>query len=232
MVQKITTNNYLSDCGVIAMCRIKGENMELKPFKRESVMPLPVAFISTKSKDGIRNIAPYGCVMPVLRPLDLICVATAKKRDTLDNIRETGEFVINLASADFADKVIPTAKFIPADQDEFEFAGLEEKSSKNISAPGIEGCYAWMECELFKLYEESSYILIMGKVVHLEVADEVYGEDGLCNVSKARPLMMMGADNGMHFCTVEEIGKFEPFGAMFPKGNDPLAKMYKENHSA
>nr|WP_321498686.1 flavin reductase family protein [uncultured Methanolobus sp.] len=206
--------------------------MELKPFKRESVMPLPVAFISTVSKDGIRNIAPYGCIMPVLRPLDLICIATAKRRDTLDNIRETGEFVVNLAGADFADKVIPTAKAIPADQDEFELACLEEKSSKKISAPGIKGCYAWMECELFKLYEESNYILIMGKVVHLEVADEVYGKDGLCNVVKARPLMMMGADNGMHFCTVEEIGKFEQFGAMFPEGKDPLVNMYRENKSA
>jgi flavin reductase (DIM6/NTAB) family NADH-FMN oxidoreductase RutF len=207
------------------------KTMELKPFKRESVMPLPVAFISTVSKEGVRNIAPYGCVMPVLRPLDLICIATAKRRDTLDNIRETGEFVVNLAGADFADKVIPTAKAIPADQDEFEFAGLEEKPSKKISAPGIKGSYAWMECELFKLYEEASYILIMGKVVHLEVEDEVYDETGLCNVDKARPLMMMGADDGMHFCTVEELGKFEPFSAMFPQGKDPLAKMYRENDS-
>lgn len=202
--------------------------MELKPFKRESVMPLPVAFISTISKDGIRNIAPYGCIMPVLRPLDLICIATAKRRDTLDNIKDTGEFVVNLAGEDFADMVIPTAKAIPADQDEFEFAGLEEKKSKNIRVPGIKGCYAWMECELFRLYEETSYTLIMGKVVHLEVADEVYGHEGLCNVNKARPLMMMGADAGMHFCTVEEIGKFEPFAAMFSEGEDPLAGMYKE----
>ncbi|SFM27381.1 flavin reductase family protein [Methanolobus profundi] len=205
--------------------------MELKPFKRESVMPLPVAFISTMSKDGIRNIAPYGCIMPVLRPLDLICIATAKRRDTLDNIRDTGEFVVNLAGDEFADKVIPTARAFPADEDEFEIAGLEEKPSKRIRAPGIKGCYAWMECELFKMYEETNYILIMGKVVHLEVADEVYGKDGLCNVNKARPLMMMGADKGMHFCTVEELGKFEPFGAMFPKGKDPLAKMYEENSS-
>ncbi|WP_370572564.1 flavin reductase family protein [Methanomethylovorans sp.] len=203
--------------------------MELKPFKRESVMPLPVTFISTVSKSGVRNIAPYGCVMPVLRPLDLVCVATAKRRDTLDNIRETGEFVINLPGEDLSDKVIPTAKTIPADADEFEFAGLEPRPSKKVKAPGIEGCYAWMECELVKLYEETNYILIMGKVVHLEVADDVYEQNGHCNLKKARPLMMMGSDTGMHFCTIEELEKFEPFGAMFSNGKDPLAKMYTKD---
>jgi flavin reductase (DIM6/NTAB) family NADH-FMN oxidoreductase RutF len=195
--------------------------MELKPFKRESVMPLPVTFISTISKDGIRNIAPYGCVMPVLRPLDLVCVATAKRRDTFDNIRDTGEFVINLPGKDLADKVIPTARPIPAHADEFEFAGLEERPSTKVKAPGIKGCYAWMECELSRLYEESSYILIMGKVVHLE-------PDGHCNPAKADPLMMLGSDSGMHFCTIEDLDMFEPFSAMFPEGKDPLAKMYKK----
>ncbi|MGD8387721.1 MAG: flavin reductase [Desulfobacteraceae bacterium] len=74
--------------------------MLLKPFMRESLFPLPVTFISTISTDGIRNIAPYSCIMPVLRPLDLICLASAFKRDTLKNIRDTREFVVNLAGAD------------------------------------------------------------------------------------------------------------------------------------
>jgi hypothetical protein len=84
--------------------------------------------------------------MPVLRPLDLICLASAKRRDTLVNIRETREFVVNLAGTDLADKVIPTAKYSPPEIDEFIEAKLEEKPSAIIKAPGIAGCYAWMEC--------------------------------------------------------------------------------------
>lgn len=202
--------------------------MELKPFKRESLIPMPVAFISTISKSGVRNIAPYSCVMAVLRPFDLICVASAKRRDTLDNIRDTGEFVINMPGVDMADKVMPTAYFLPSEADEFEYAGLEEKPSKLVKAPGIKGCYAWMECKLAKFYEEPQYVLIMGHVVRLEVDDRIYGTGGRWDVKKARPLMMIGSDAGMHFCTVEEIGRFEPFGAMFPDGKDPLAKMYVE----
>ncbi len=201
--------------------------MIFKPFMREGFMPLPVAFISSISKNGIRNIAPYSCIMPVLRPLDLICLASAKRRDTLVNIRETGDFVVNLAGTDLADKVVPTAKFSPPEADEFKEAGLEEKPSALIKAPGIAGCYAWVECGLFKAYEESDYVLIMGKVLRLEVDDKFLRPDGTLDVAKTKPLMMIGSKKGMHFCTVADIERFEPFGAMFPNGKDPLAAKYE-----
>jgi len=200
----------------------------LKPFKRESVIPLPVTFISTMSEGGIRNIAPYGCVMPVLRPLDLVCIATAKWRDTLDNIRATGEFVINMAGTDLIPAVIPSARFSPPEADEFELAGLEEKPSVVVKPPGIKGCYAWMECTLDKLFEEERYILIMGKVVHLEIDDAACRPDGSLDVETAQPLFMTGSNAAMHYCTVTDTGKSDSFGAMFPDRKDPLEKMYKE----
>ncbi len=201
--------------------------MIFKPFMREGFMPLPVAFISSISKNGIRNIAPYSCIMPVLRPLDLICLASAKRRDTLVNIRETREFVVNFAGTDLADKVVPTARFSPPEADEFKEANLEEKPSSLIKAPGIAGCYAWMECELFKEYEEPDYVLVMGKVVRLEVDDQYLTSDGTLDLGRVKPLMMIGSKKGMHFCTVADTERFEPFGAMFPNGKDPLAAKYE-----
>lgn len=201
--------------------------MIFKPFMREGFIPLPVAFISSISKDGVRNIAPYSCIMPVLRPLDLICLASASRRDTLANIRDTGQFVVNMVGTDFSDKVIPTARFSPPEADEFELAGLAEKPSETIRAPGIAGSYAWMECELFQSYQESGYVLVMGKVLRLEVADGVLTDQGDLDVSKARPLMMTGSRKGMNFCTVADIDCFEPFGAMFPDRKDPLEEKYR-----
>lgn len=200
--------------------------MQFKPFMREGFMPLPVAFVSSISTDGVRNIAPYSCIMPVLRPLDLICLASASKRDTLTNIRATEEFVVNLVGANFAEKVIPTAKYSPPQEDEFLLADLDEKPSETIRAPGIAGSYAWMECKLYKEYIEPDYILIMGKVLRLEVADEVLTSDGNLDIQKARPLMMTGSRGGMHFSTVIDIDHYESFGAMFPDGKDPLKQAY------
>ena len=198
----------------------------LKPFKREGLMPLPVTFISTISAGGVRNIAPWSCVMPVLRPLDLIALASAPRRDTLDNIRETGEFVVNLAGTDLADKVLPTARYSKPEEDEFALAGLEEKPSVEIKAPGIAGCYAWMECRLHKAYQEESHVLLLGRVVRLEADDRFMTAEGSLDIAKARPLMMTGSNKGMHFCTLADLDRHEPFGAMFPDGRDPLADKY------
>lgn len=200
--------------------------MILKPFMREGVFPLPVTFISTAGSDGIRNIAPYSCIMPVLRPLDLVCAASAKKRDTLRNIRETGQFVINLAGVNMVDKVIPTARRTPPEVDEFVEAGLEEKPSVSIKPPGIAGCYAWMECERVKDYEEDDFVLILGRVLRLEVDDGVLNADGSLNVEKAMPLMMTGSRKGMNFCTTKDLAHHEPYSSMFPDGKDPLAGLY------
>jgi len=197
----------------------------LKPFLREGLMPLPVTFISTISSDGVRNIAPWSCVMPVLRPLDLIALASAKKRDTLRNILETGEFVVNLAGAELAGKVIPTARYSDPEEDEFLLAGLEEKPSSMVKAPGIAGCYAWMECRLFRTYEEENHVLLLGRVLRLEADDRVMTGEGALDLTKARPLMMTGSRKGIHFCVPADLGRHEPFEAMFPDGKDPLAKM-------
>jgi flavin reductase (DIM6/NTAB) family NADH-FMN oxidoreductase RutF len=201
--------------------------MIFKPFLRESFMPLPVAFISTVSRDGIRNIAPYSCIMPVLRPLDLICLASAWKRDTLNNIKETEQFVVNLAGESLADKVIPTARPEPPEVDEFESAGLNVKPSELIVPPGLAGAYAWMECRLHMTYEEDNYILVLGKVLRLEVADEFLTADEALDIAKAKPLIMTGSRKGMHFSTLADTGHYQPFGAMFSNGKDPLSEKYR-----
>lgn len=166
--------------------------------------------------------------MPILRPLDLICPASAHKRDTLKNIRDTGEFVVNLARTDAVDKVIPTAKHTPPEVDEFSLAGIEEKPSELIKAPGMAGCYGWIECCLHKLYEEEKYVLVMGQALRVEVADDALAADGSLDPDKARPLMMTGLKKGMSFCTLRTMNRFEPFSAMFADGRDPLAKKYED----
>lgn len=191
--------------------------MLFEPFLRSAVMPLPVAFISTLSHSGIRNIAPYSSIMPVLRPLDLICLASAKKRDTLANIRDNEEFVVNMAGAALADKVMPLARYSPHDSDEFAEAGITEKPSGLICAPGMEGAYAWMECSLHEEYEESEYVLIIGKVLRLEADDNALTPEGCLDVEKARPLVMTSAENGMHFSQVTDMNPLAYFETMSPE---------------
>lgn len=138
-----------------------------------------------------------------------------------------------MPSIDLVDKVISTAMHVPFDVDEFNLADLKERPSKKVKVPGIEGCYGWMECKLHNIYEEKyngfPYLLIIGKVIHLETDDDLYNhKSGSWDLEKAKPLMMTGSDMGMHFCTIKDINKFEPYGAMFKDGKDPLSRMYKK----
>lgn len=165
--------------------------MILEPDKRSQVIPLPVVLISTISKDGIRNAAPWSCVMPILRPLDLVVIASWLKRDTLDNIRQTGEFVINVTPVEMANEVMICAQNFAPEVDEFEMAGLKAKPSSKVKPPGIEGSLAWMECALEEEILRDKYTLIIGKVVHLEVDDTIINERGEVDLERARQLSKM-----------------------------------------
>jgi len=162
--------------------------MILEPDKRSQVLPLPVVLISTISKDGIRNAAPWSCIMPIQRPLDLVIIASWLKRDTLDNIRQTGEFVINVPPAGMEDAVMICARSFQPEVDEFEMAGLKARPSNRIKPPGIEGCLAWMECVLHEEILRDRFSLIIGKVVHLEADDSTVNDKGEIDLSKARQL--------------------------------------------
>ena len=144
--------------------------------------PVPVYLISTVSKDGIFNIAPYGMVMPVsYKPL-VYCIATSKKRDTYRNICDTGDFVLNAPSADLLRQVNQTADTVPPEVDEFELAGLTPIDSEKVSAPRIEECKSHLECKVVWMKEataaKSGYaterVIITAKVVALSIDSDIY----------------------------------------------------------
>lgn len=111
--------------------------------------------------------------------------------------------------------------------DEFLVAGLDEKPSEIVRAPGIAGCYGWMECGLEKEFDESRYVLIVGRVLRLEIGDEFLRPDGSLDIARTQPLLMTGGKKGMHFATLSDLNRFEPFSAMFPDKKDPVAHKYE-----
>ncbi|WP_214020121.1 flavin reductase family protein [Methanoculleus sp.] len=189
--------------------------MQLPPHNRENVLPLPVVLISTVSKTGIRNAAPWGNITPILRPLDEIVLASWLRRDTLDNIRETGEFVVNVPPATMIEEVMICARNFPPEIDEFEEAGLTPRPSTTVAPPGIEGSVAWMECRLVEEITREKYALVIGKVVHLEMNDRHVTGEGDMDFGAARPLCMVCGNNGIRFTYPVDAGRFAPYSEMF-----------------
>jgi len=188
--------------------------MILKPNQRGQIMPLPVVLISTISKEGVHNAAPWSCVTPVLRPLDEILIASWLKRDTLVNIRQTGEFVINVPPAGMEEAVMICAKNFPPEVDELEKAGLVPRKSVAVKPPGIEGCLAWAECVVEEEIARDKFVLIIGKVVHLEADDRFFSEAEGMDYERAMPLCSMGGPNGMQFVRPVSTGKGDKYASM------------------
>ncbi|MCL6559738.1 MAG: flavin reductase family protein [Firmicutes bacterium] len=182
--------------------------------KREHIMPLPVVLISTVSGDGVRNVAPWSNITPVLRPLDEIVIASWIKRDTLNNIRETGEFVINVPTVQMVEAVMICSKNFPPEVDEFIEAGLEPCPSRMVGAPGVAGCLARAECRLVEEICRKEYSLVIGRVVHLEADDNFFSEAGEMDFERAGPLSVMLGDKGMWFTRPVFTGRYARYTEM------------------
>jgi flavin reductase (DIM6/NTAB) family NADH-FMN oxidoreductase RutF len=194
--------------------------MILKPNQREQILPLPVVLISTVSAKGVRNAAPWSNFTPILRPLEEVVLASWLKRDTLENIRQTGEFVVNVPPAGMEDAVMITARNYPPEVDEFQEAGLKPKPSAKVKPPGIEGCLAWAECVLQEEIAREKFVLIIGKVVHLEADDRFFNSQGVMDFKKAKPLGVMLGHAGLHFTHPVSTGRYAEYREMFlPQAN-------------
>jgi flavin reductase (DIM6/NTAB) family NADH-FMN oxidoreductase RutF len=153
--------------------------MELKPEMFKKFLPLPVTVITTIDSSGIANAAPYGCVMPILRPFDLIAIASApaQMRHTLQYIRENKEFVVNVIGRPKFKQSMQTAGDYPAGVNELEKAGLESVPSRTVKPPRIKNAIGWIEATLSEELIRDKYSLVIGRVLHSEIND-MYIKDG------------------------------------------------------
>jgi len=178
--------------------------MKLKSEEFKIFFPLPVTLITTVDSNGIYNGAPYSCVMPILRPSNFIALASALSRDTLRNIRETREFVVNVVGRPAFREAMLCAKGYPPGVNEMEAVGLETVPSITVSPPRMKDSLGWIESVLEREVVGENYSVVIGKVLYAEVND-AYFENGKLIED---PLMMLMP----HFRTLgERIAKGEEF---------------------
>ena len=156
-----------------------------------SIVPRPIAFVSTLSKSGIRNLAPFSYFNGVCANPPTIMFAPARRgysgdtKDTLNNIRETEEFVVNIVSEDFSEQMVACSTDFDPEVDEFDVSGLTPVSSNMVAPPRVEESRVSFECHLNQIVEigdgsAGSGFVVIGTVVLFHVDDSVY-EDGRIN---------------------------------------------------
>ena len=166
-----------------------------------AVVPRPIAFVSTVSREGVRNLAPFSFFTAVSANPPVICFCPVRRpglapyKDTLSNIVATGEFVVNIVSEEFASKMNETSAEFPPEVDEFEASGLKPVPSDLVRPPRVAESHVQMECKLYLTIEigelPGSGNLVLGEVVRFDV-DDAYFDDFKIDPGKLRPIGRMG----------------------------------------
>ena len=163
-----------------------------------SIVPRPIAFVSTISKDGNNNVAPFSYFNGVCSNPPTVMFAPArrgwdgKEKDTLKNIRDNNEFVINMVSESFAEKMVKCSTDFDPNIDEFEISGLTPESSNKVLPPRVKESKISLECKLDQIIEigsgeAGSGFVVIGTVVLFHIDDDIY-ENGRILLDKLEPL--------------------------------------------
>ena len=167
----------------------------------EILSPRCTVLISTQDKEGRPNAAPFSFIAPVSSNPPLVLFAAAPPRHTLANVRETGEFVLNIMPEQLLDSLWVCSKAFPKGVNEIRESGLTERKSAIVKVPGIEECVGWIECRMEFEREAGDHILVVGKVVNVECKDEFFRQ-GQFDVPRAKPVMHIG---GRRFAIAERM---------------------------
>jgi len=171
------------------------------------VAPRPIGWISSQSAEGAVNLAPFShfAIVSTAPPVILFSCNTPADRaekDTLANVRATGEFVFNLATYDLREFVNKTSTPAPHGVCEFDLAGLEKASSVNVKPPRVLASPANLECTLLRIVTiepelpgETPSNVVFGRVVGLHMRDEFVTATGRFDTAKAQPLTRLGGIN-------------------------------------
>ncbi|MGE4239415.1 flavin reductase family protein [Ramlibacter sp.] len=170
------------------------------------VAPRPIGWMSTLSAAGEVNLAPFSffnaiCVTTPMLMFACNPPADRATKDTLRNVRETGEFVYNLVAYDLRDRMNRTSAPLPTGQDEFEFAGLRKAPSQVVRPPRVADAPANIECRVVQIVDldpdatgKTVSTVIIGRVVGVHVRREFLDEKGRFDSKAANPLLRLGGE--------------------------------------
>lgn len=182
------------------------------PFK-SCVAPRPIAWVSSIHPDGTVNLAPYSFFNALCSDPPMVMIAFngyhqhGGEKDTLYNIKASGEFVVNMVPLALKDAMNDTTANVAHEVDEFELAGLASEASELVKPPRVKQAPIHLECEFFEEIELPCSLpgsinrAIIGSVLGVHIRDEVL-VDGLVDLSLIKPLARLGY---MQYTAVDEL---------------------------
>jgi flavin reductase (DIM6/NTAB) family NADH-FMN oxidoreductase RutF len=162
------------------------------------VAPRPIGWISSRSADGVLNLAPYSFFNAFNYRPPIVGFCSVGRKDSLNNIEQTGEFVWNLATRSLADAMNRSSAPAPASVDEFTLAGLTAVPSRLINVPRVGESPVTFECRCTQIVRLKSAAgtdidswLVLGEAVGIHIARTLL-KDGIFDTAAAEPILRGG----------------------------------------
>lgn len=175
-----------------------------------TVTPRPIAWVSTCSRDGVSNLAPFSffqiiCDKPPTFMVNIALKDDGQPKDTLRNIEETGELVIQLVSAVQGEMMNLSSASLGEEVSEFDYAGIESVPSKLIKPLRVQAAPVSYECRLAQIIpypsENPRWYTVYAEVLLAHIDDQVLDENGRLDSLK---LDVLGRLAGNSFCYTRE----------------------------
>lgn len=174
-----------------------GHGLAHDPFNA-LVAPRPIGWISSRSRDGVLNLAPYSFFNAFNYKPPLVGFASVGYKDSVRNIEETGEFGWNLATRPLAEAMNQSCAAVGPEVDEFQLAGLTPEPSRVIGVPRVKETPVSFECRLSQILRltgadgtETDTWMVFGEVVGVHIARHLL-KDGVYQTADAEPILRGG----------------------------------------
>lgn len=184
-------------------------SLEIYKILTGSILPRPIAWVSTCDAVGNLNLAPFSFFTVASVNPPVLCFSPLVnddrlEKDTLVNIRETGEFVVNVVSHKLVERMNQTSASYPPSVSEFDKAGVNTQPSSGVKVPGVQESLVRFECTLQQIIsfgsEPLAGNLILGNICHIHVHPDIY-KNGKLDVEA---LDTVGRLMGNHYATIRD----------------------------
>lgn len=178
-----------------------------------SIVPRPIAWVSTRSADGVDNLAPHSfftvsCVVP-----PIVQFTSVGRKDSLRNAEETGEFVVCFAPQGLTAQINESATDFPRELSEFDEVGIEREPSQSVAPSRVAGSPVAIECVVHRIIELGDSSVVMGRVQHIAIDSAVVQDiDGEVHprVDILRPMARLGRNQWAELGELSDIPR-EPY---------------------
>jgi flavin reductase (DIM6/NTAB) family NADH-FMN oxidoreductase RutF len=138
------------------------------------VVPRPIGWISTVSRSGVRNLAPYSYFNLMGSDPPYVAFGSSGVKDSLSNLREVPEFVANIVTMHLLEPMNFTSTDFPGDEDEFGWADLTPMPAAKVRPPRVGEAKAHLECEVAQIVTDRNTNIVLGRIVHAHVDPSVW----------------------------------------------------------